>query len=227
MENSDNRNITTRNTEAKNIEEAARENAGFDAFLLFRKGDYSIDEKGVPLGTEYFGHPEAWIKLWRKYDGEQVVERHVYRIAKAERPPEREDLDDWPGTENWPTDEDGKPYDPWALFYLIPFENPETGDTVVFSTRSVGGHRAVADLCTAWARRTKNIKNCGRPKIKLDVTDMPSKKAKGPVKRPLFTIVGWQDHEPSNESSPSGDDFNDSAAIETNYTTEDPADGME
>jgi hypothetical protein len=222
MESSDNRNIATRNTEVENIEETARGEASFDAFLLFKKGDYSIDEVKVPLGTEYFAHPEAWVKLWRKYDGEQVVERRVYRVAKGEKPPEREDLDDWPGTENWPIGDDGKSYDPWALFYLIPFENPETDDAVVFSTRSIGGHRAVADLAKAWAQRCNRIKNCGLPKIKLAVTDMPSKKW-GPVKRPLFTIVGWDDRDqtdatvkalpPNNDGGKSGggsvNDMND------------------
>src|SRR5271168_339659 len=125
--------ITTRSTEVENIESEARTDAGFDPFLTFKKGDYFIDENGVALGTEYVAHPEAWVKVWRKYNGEQVVDRKVYRVAKGERPPEREDLDDWPGTENWPIGDDGKAYDPWALQYLVPFENPETGEVVVFT----------------------------------------------------------------------------------------------
>jgi hypothetical protein len=195
MENSDNRNIATRNTEVENIAEAAHEDAGFDASLVHKKGEYFIDEEKVPLGTEYLAHPAAWVKLWRKYDGEKVVDRKVYHVAKRERVPDREDLDDYPENENWPIGDDGAAYDPWALLYLIPFENPETGDTVVFSTRSYGGRRAVADLATAWARRCDKVKNCGLPKIKLAVTDMPTKKF-GKVKRPLFELVGWEDGEP-------------------------------
>jgi hypothetical protein len=194
MENSKNKNLTTQSTEAENIEEAAHEDAAFEAFLVFKKGDYFIGEEKVSINTEYVAHAVGWTKVWRKYDGEQLMERHVYRVAKREKPPAREDLDDWPGTENWPIGEDGKTYDPWVLQYLMPFENPETGEVVIFITRSVGGRRAVADLCTAWAKRTKRVENCGQPKIKLAVTDMPSKKW-GPVKRPLFQIVGWDDRE--------------------------------
>jgi hypothetical protein len=147
MESSENRNLTTQNTEAaNNIEEAAHDDAGFEAFLLFKKGEYFIDEEEIPLGTEYLAHPEAWVKVWRKFDGEQAVARHVYHVARREKPPEREDLDDWPENENWPIGEDGKPFDPWVLLYLVPFENPETGEVVIFSTRSVGGRRAVYDV---------------------------------------------------------------------------------
>ena len=230
MESPENRNLTTQNTEAaNNIEEAAHDDAGFEAFLLFKKGEYFIDEEEIPLGTEYLAHPEAWVKVWRKFDGEQVVARHVYHVARREKPPEREDLDDWPENENWPIGEDGKPFDPWVPLYLVPLENPETGEVVIFSTRSIGGRRAVADLCTTWAKRTRRIKNCGEPKIKLGVADMPTKKY-GKVKRPLFEIVGWDDRDPSKEAEvlpPGSGDFNDSAAIETDYATEDPADGME
>jgi hypothetical protein len=226
MENSDNKKIVTISSEVENVEETAREDASFEAFLSFKKGEYVVDEKEVPVGTEYLAHPEAWLKVWRKYDGEKVVERHVYRTAKREKPQVREDLDDWPGTEGWPIGDDGKPYDPWALLYLVPFENAETGDMVVFSTRSIGGRRAVADLAVAWARRCKKIKNCGSPKIRLAVTSMPSKKW-GPVKRPLFQIVDWEDREPARITPPGGDDFNDSATIETSYATENLADGVE
>lgn len=194
MDDQNNKSITTRGAEVENIENEARSDAGFDPFLTFKKGDYFISDDGVALGTEFIAHAIGWTKVWRKYDGEQVVERRVYRVAKGERPPEREDLDDWPGTENWPVGDDGKAYDPWALQYLVPFENPETGEVVVFTTRSIGGRRAVADLCKAWTTRTKKITNCGQPKIKLAVTDFPSKRY-GKVKRPLFTVIGWDDRD--------------------------------
>ena len=70
MQNLQNKNLTTRNTEAaNNIEEAAHDDAGFEAFLLFKKGEYFIDEEEIQLGTEYLAHPEAWVKVWRKFAG--------------------------------------------------------------------------------------------------------------------------------------------------------------
>jgi hypothetical protein len=195
MENSTNRTITTFNAEVENVEEAARENASFEAALVFKKGEYFVDEQEVPVGSEFLAHPEAWVKVWRKYDGEKTVQRHVYNMAKGEKPPKREALDSWESKDDWPTDDNGEPFDPWALLYLIPFENAETSDYVVFSTRSYGGQRAVSDLAVAWARRCRRVANCGLPKIKLAVTTFYSKKAKGDVKRPLFTIVGWEDRD--------------------------------
>ncbi len=205
------RSLTTQNLEIKNIADAARDDAAFEAFLVFKKGDYSIDGEEVPVGSEFTAHPEAWVKVWRKYDGERLTERRVYRIAKGEHAPAREDLDDWPGTENWPVDNDGKAYDPWAMLFLLPLENPKTGEVVIFNTRSVGGRRAVADLCGTWAKRCKKIPNCGQPKIQLDVTDMPSKKW-GLVPRPLFKVIGWdepRDVDVAQPAATSNDEFRD------------------
>lgn len=66
MENSTNRTITTFNAEVENVEEAARENASFEAALVFKKGEYFVDEQEVPVGSEFLAHPEAWVKVWRK-----------------------------------------------------------------------------------------------------------------------------------------------------------------
>lgn len=195
-----------------NIEDTARETASFDAYLLHRKGVYTIDEKVIPIGTKYLVCVPLWTIVWRKYDSETVVKRSSYTVAKGERAPDREDLDDWPGQEtkdnkdeieqfkreNWPTDDDGEPFDPWAKYYLLPMENLETHEQVVFSTRAIGGYRAVSDLAREWTRHVKRLGN-GLPKVKIEVTDMPSKAAKGSVKRPLFTVIGWEDQDPSDE----------------------------
>jgi hypothetical protein len=92
---------------------------------------------------------------------------------------------------------DGRPADPWVFQYLLPFENPASGEVVVFVTSSFGGRRAIADLCSAYVRRTKKVTNCGQPIIKLATTEMPTKKF-GKVPRPNFVIVGWD--EPSSDS---------------------------
>jgi hypothetical protein len=217
MEHSDNKQITTFNAEVENVGEAARKDASFDPSLVFRKGEYFIDEEQVPVGSEYLAHPEAGVKVWRKYDGERLVEHLVYNVAKGEKPPEREDLDDWPQNENWPTDDSGEAYDPWALVYLLPFEKVEMGEMIIFSTRSMGGRRSVADLARAWTQRCKRVTNCGLPIIKLAVTTFYSKKAKGDVKRSLFTIVGWDDRNPPTSggaevlppNKSGGDEMND------------------
>jgi hypothetical protein len=126
-----------------------------------------------------------------------VVERHVYRIAKGERAPDREQ---WGHTDpaNWPPGLDGKPADPWVLQYLLPLEmvNSDSGEVRIFVGSSFGARRAVADLCQSYGRRAARVQNCGQPIIKLDKTLMPTKNF-GDVPRPYFDIIGWD--EPNRE----------------------------
>jgi hypothetical protein len=183
-------------TEIENIRTTAQEDAGFDKILKFKKGTYSIDDEGIPVGTEYVAHARAWTKCWIKFVDGEVAERKTYRVALGEKPPEREELDDQ-DEKCWSEGLDGRPADPWVYQYLLPLENPASGEVVIFVTSSFGGRRAIADLCSAYVRRTAKVADCGQPIIKLAVTDMPTKKF-GKVPRPNFVIVGWD--EPSSDS---------------------------
>ena len=49
----------TRGTEAENILGAAREDAGFEKLLKFKKGEYLIGEELVPLGMNTSRTPSA------------------------------------------------------------------------------------------------------------------------------------------------------------------------
>lgn len=178
-------------TEIENLQTAARADAGFEKILKFKKGDYFIGEDEIPLGTEYLAHAQAWGKCWIKFVDGEVAERRMYRVARGEKPPDREELDDQE-QDSWPEGLDGKPADPWVHQYLLPLENPSSGEIVIFVTSSFGGKRAVADLCATYAKRAAKSPDCGQPLIKLAVTDMPTKKF-GKVPRPLFEITGWDE----------------------------------
>ena len=183
--------LITHSQEVKNIQTAAREDAGFEKILKFKKGDYLIGDDEIALGTEYLAHAQAWAKCWIKFLDGEVVERKMYRVALGEKPPDREELDDH-DKGNWPEGLDGKPADPWVHQYLLPLESPSSGEVVIFVTSSFGGRRAVADLCATYAKRAAKSPNCGQPLIKLAVTDMPTKKF-GKVPRPLFEIADWDE----------------------------------
>ncbi|MGA2314144.1 MAG: hypothetical protein ABSF87_17585 [Xanthobacteraceae bacterium] len=202
---SNGKNLKTYSTEIANIDDAARQDASFDKSLKYKKGDYLIDDS-IPVahGTKFLTHPEAWTKVWSKFDKDdesgnwKLLEKKHYRVARGEKAPEREDLDEWPDQTNWPKDDDGEPTDPWVLFYLIPFEILDSGELIIFQTRSGGGRRAVADLAKEWTRHA--IKNGGgQPIVALGETTFPSKKY-GKVRRPLFTVVDWDDAAVSNAS---------------------------
>jgi hypothetical protein len=190
-EKSQSRTLTTHSTEIENIQTAAQEDAGFEKILKFKKGEYFIGEESVALGTEYIAHTKAWTKCWIKFLDGEVAERKTYRVALGERPLERDELDD-NNEDDWPEGLDGRPADPWLFQYLLPFEVPSSGEVIIFATASFGGRRAVADLCSAYAKRTKKVENCGQPIIKLGVTDMPTKKF-GKVPRPMFEVIGWDE----------------------------------
>ena len=180
--------LTTDNTEAKNILGAAQEDATFDKFLKFKKGEYLIGDDPVPLGTEYLA--AAWTKTWVKFADDKVVERKVYRVARGERPPQREDLGDLDEAK-WPRGRDGKPFDPYVFQYLLPLENLTTGEVLIFVTPSIGGRQAVSNLCKEYAKRKMKGQN-GQPIIQLAVGEMPTKNF-GKVPCPVFEIVNWDD----------------------------------
>lgn len=170
-------------TEAENIRDAAKEDAGFEKILKFVAPHYLINKEIVPLGTEYLAHATAWTKSWLKFVDGKVADRKLYRVARGEKPPEREELDE--------PDKIGADDDPWVLQYLVPFESMSNGEIVIFATKSIGGRRAVSDLCNSYAKRTLKGHN-GQPVIQLATAEMPSKKY-GKVPRPFFEIVGWDD----------------------------------
>ena len=177
--------------EIENLRAAARQDAGFERILKFKKGEYSIAEEPVALGTEYLAHTTAWTKSWIKFVDGEVAERKMFRVSLGEKPPEREDLDD-PDLIG-KKDSDGMSADPWVFQYLLPLEDMASGEVVIFCTSSFGGKRAIADLCSAYTTRTKKT-GCGQPIVRLATAEMPTKKF-GKVPRPLFEIVRWDDAE--------------------------------
>src|SRR5580700_1697976 len=188
-------------TEVENILGAAQEDAGFEKLLKFKRGDFFIGEESVPLGTEYIAHAIGWTKCWIKFVDDEVVDRKVYRVALGERPPEREDLDDLEKG-NWPEGIDGNPSDPWSMQYLLPLERVSDGEVVIFTTSSIGGRRAVADVCAAYAKRKGKSASCGQPIVRLGKAEMPTRKF-GKVPRPVFDIVGWDEPSPDVMGPPS------------------------
>jgi hypothetical protein len=201
----------TAGAEAENILGAAQEDAGFEKLLKFKKGEYLIGDEIVPLGTKYIAHVVGWTKCWVKFVDGEVADRKTYRVAYGERPPEREDLDDLDRAK-WPEGLDRNPADPWVYQYLLPLEHLPSGEIVIFVTPSAGGRRAVADLCSTYAKRVGKNANCGQPIIKLGKVDMPTKKF-GKVPRPQFEIVGWDELAGDVDETPpavtSEDEFRD------------------
>src|SRR5262249_6719511 len=104
---------------------------------------------------------------------------------------ERDELDD-NDPSKWENGLDGKPKDPWSFQHLLPFENLESGDLVIFTTSSVGGQIATEELVNAYARRLQRKKSRALPIVKLASKDMPTR-FYGNIPRPHFEVNGWED----------------------------------
>jgi hypothetical protein len=180
--------------EAKNIGDEASSDAGFQAMIKFKKGTYWSNEDEVELGTKFIAHCIGWTKSWVHFENRTVVERKNFRVARKERCPERDEL---PNNDQstWPYGLDGKSKaDPWVLQYLLPLEDPVTGEVRIFVGSSFGGRRAVGEVCAAWSRRVAKQAQGGQPIIELQETTFPTRNY-GDVSRPIFRIVGWDDGE--------------------------------
>lgn len=181
--------IIKHNSELDNIADEIQGDTGFQKMLKFKKGDYFCDGQQVDLGTQMLAHCIGFTKVWIKFKNGALVEKKIYRVARGERAPAREQLDDLDESQ-WSIGLNNLPADPWVLQYLLPMEDPETEDVRIFVAPSYGGKRAVSDLCDQYVRRVRRHPESGQPMIRLQKTMMPTKKF-GNVPRPLFEVVGW------------------------------------
>ena len=94
------------------------------------------------------------------------------------KPPERDELDE---PELADTDDD-----PWVFQRYLPLEDPETGEILVFVSKSVGGKIALSDLLGVFERNWDR----GRPIVKLAIGSFKTTEF-GMKPRPSFPIVGW------------------------------------
>lgn len=187
--------LQTVTNEAAAIANEAMNDAGFQKMLKFkRNGDasmYLLDGQEIELGTQMICHCIGWTKTWVKFWDNKVGERKVYRVGRKEVAPERDELPDNDPTK-WQLGLDNRPRDPWVLQYLLPMEDPESGEVCIFIASSFGGKRAVADICQTWATKARRNPNVGQPLVRLQKTMFPTKNY-GNVVRPSFELVGFVD----------------------------------
>jgi hypothetical protein len=163
---------------------------GHERLLKFVKGKYKVQDDEVSIGREFIAHANQLTTGWIKFQNNAVVERRMGRRADGFVPPERDEIGDLDQSQ-WEVS-DGVLKDPWTLQCLIPFEDPESGEVVVFTTSSIGGRIATEALAREWAKRIQRTKSRAMPIVRLGVTQMKTKKF-GEVARPNFEIVGWED----------------------------------
>jgi hypothetical protein len=181
--------IQTIDNELDNLANAAMNDAGFQKMLKFKKGDYFCDGQEIARGTQMIAQCLAWTKKWIKFWDRRVAEKHIYRVIKGELAPDRDQMSDL-DTSLWQNGLDNKPTDPWVLQYLLPMEDPETGEIYIFVTSSTGGRIAISELVDKYVAKRKRDPALGQPLIRLQKTMMPTG-GFGNVPRPLFEIISY------------------------------------
>jgi len=178
------------NNEADNILAGVAEDAG-KLILKFNhnQGVYQTRDEPVAIGSQFLAHTSAWQKVWTHFapDG-SVIEQKIFVVKDCrEKVPKREELGD-DDESKWSKGEDGRLLNPWLYQYYLPLEKLETGEILVFVTRSAGGMFAVQKMCEAYAKRLKSGQD-GLPIVKLGTASF----GRHGVLRPDFETVGWDE----------------------------------
>jgi hypothetical protein len=186
--------LPARNDEAVDV--ILRETARSNPMLRFKEGNYYIGEDKVELGHEYIAYPMDWTRGWVRWEDGLISETRMQLVADGQPKLRRDELGDL-DQGLWEADErTGNLRDPWQEQQILPLEDLETGEYLIFVTSSVGGRIAVEKLCNFVSRQYKLSRQSGLPIIKLGTKDMPTKFG-GTKPRPDFmSMVRWHDLPP-------------------------------
>jgi hypothetical protein len=177
------------------VDTILRETARSNPMLRFKEGKFYIGDDVVPLGTEYVADTMSWTRGWVKWVDGLIVDTKMDVVADGHPMLTREALGDLDESEWDANDKTGERRDPWQQQHILPFEDPETGEYLIFVTGTVGGRIAIEKLCNFTGRQYKQKRQAGLPVIRLNAKDMPTKFG-GTKPRPEFPIVRWHNLPP-------------------------------
>jgi hypothetical protein len=182
--------LPTYNEDGLNI--ILRETARANPLLRFKEGKFLIGEDEIELGREYIAHVLDWTRGWVRWEDGVIVETRMARVMDDTKLPAREELG-YDDKSQWEDEEK----DPWVFQNILPIEDLETSEYMLFASSSIGGRIAVEKLCNSVARTYKAGSKYGLPVIALDTTPFTTKFGTKP--RPHFPIVRWRDLPPHAE----------------------------
>lgn len=170
---------------------AATQNRLVGDRLNFNKGDwvYGQDAKDMPLGTRFVANMDQLLVGWIMWEDKKPVEQIMGLVGEGYTPQRRHELGH-SDKEEWPTDDDGKPQDPWQLTNYLVLRNDE-GDLFTFTTSSVGGRGAIGELCKIYGKEMRQRPN-EYPVIEIGTGKYKHSDARrGWIKFPTLAVVGW------------------------------------
>jgi hypothetical protein len=148
------------------------------------------DATAVPVDCDYVALCGEVMVGWIKFrDDGSPPDKVMGRLADGFLPPARQSLGD-NNQSTWAAGLDGLPQDPWKQQVLLPLQNAETHEVLVFSTLTPTGRRSVNRLLQHF-RRTRRAAPDELPVVRLEVGGFkhPDNRV-GWVPTPEFRIVG-------------------------------------
>jgi hypothetical protein len=152
---------------------------GFGTLLKFdwETKKFVVGNDEVPLGREFIAHCDQYARGWVKFVDKAPADVKVKKVSEG-KPPERDELDE---PELADTEDD-----PWVFQRYLPLEDPETGEILVFVTKSIGGKIALGDLLRVF----ENNWDRERPIVRLAISNFKTRDY-GVKQRPNFPITRW------------------------------------
>jgi hypothetical protein len=157
--------------------------------LKYIKGEWSVGEEEVPLGTNYVAFIDELAQGFIKFNDDEKPDVVLNKVKFGkDKLPKRCDCGDTDEDE-WKIGDNGKPVDPWQPIMQLPLSPVNCiGELVVFSAIGIGGAwSAIADLCGIYDRSPRH----GRlPVIELRTRSYKHKKY-GTVHVPVLKLNFW------------------------------------
>lgn len=163
--------------------------------IKFNKGDWITgdDEDLEEDELQLVANMDQLMVGWIKWQDNKPVEQIMGPVAEGYQAPRRNELGDQ-NQDEWETDQEGRPRDPWQFSnYIVlktPGEDATEDNLYTFATSSKGGLGAIGALCREYGKEMRRRPD-EYPIIKLGA-DTYNHATYGRTYVPIIQIVGWE-----------------------------------
>jgi hypothetical protein len=167
--------------------------------LKFNKGDWiKGEDEDVEPGTKFVANMEQLMVGWIKWVDNRPDQQIMGAVVDRFQAPRRESLGDT-DEDQWETDNDGKPRDPWQFSNYIVFKpvgkKAKEDELLTFATSSKGGIGAIGELCKVYGKEMRTHPD-QFPIIEIGVHKYKHSNPEwGWIKVPTLKVVGWEKSE--------------------------------
>jgi hypothetical protein len=160
--------------------------------MKFSKGDYSVEDEEIPLGSKFVAVMDELHVGWVKWVDGRVEDQVMGRVHDRFVVPPRENLGDLDEAE-WGFDPSGRPRDPWQKTYYVVLKDlgkPLTADMencYTLPLNSDGGRQAVEALSYTYGKAMRQRPD-EWPVVELAVSSYQHPQF-GKIKKPILKMT--------------------------------------